>query len=164
MNVLDFARYKREQKKITMVTCYDATMAMILNQTEIDCLLVGDSLAMTMHGHKTTLPATVELMALHVAAVARGATEKFIVADLPFLAHRKGKAIAMDAVQSLMSAGAHAVKLEGIDGNQSLIHHITQSGVPVMGHLGLTPQSIHHFGGFRVQGRKAGGRSGSATR
>lgn len=156
MNVLDFRQRKLAGQKVSMVTCYDYTMARILNQTSVDCLLVGDSLAMVMHGHSSTLPATPELMALHIQAVARGAPEKFIVGDMPFLAHRKGLKKAMDAVQTLMAAGAHAIKIEGVEGHADLIKHIVESGVPVMGHLGLTPQSIHQFGGFKVQGRKDG--------
>jgi 3-methyl-2-oxobutanoate hydroxymethyltransferase len=116
-------------------------------------LLVGDSAAMVMHGHETTLPISVADIAMHVRAVRQGAPGKFIVADLPFLACRKGLQPAMEAVEALMKAGAQAVKIEGIAGQQELLRHITDSGVPVMGHLGLTPQSVHQLGGFRVQGR-----------
>jgi 3-methyl-2-oxobutanoate hydroxymethyltransferase len=156
MNVLDFKKMKEERRKISMVTCYDYGFAQILNSTNIDCLLVGDSLAMVQHGHTSTLPATSELMALHVRAVVRGAPDKFVVGDMPFLAHRKGLSEAMNAVQTIMSAGAHAVKIEGVDGHADLLAHIVQSGVPVVGHLGLTPQSINQFGGFKVQGKDAG--------
>jgi 3-methyl-2-oxobutanoate hydroxymethyltransferase len=93
------------------------------------------------------------MIALHTRAVARGASDKFIVADVPFLAARKGLVPAMDAVQCLMQAGAHAVKIEGAAGQLDVMAHIAQSGVPVMGHLGLTPQAVHGFGGHRVQGR-----------
>ncbi len=154
MTILDFIERKRAHKKISMVTCYDSTFARILNQTDIDCLLVGDSLAMVMHGFTSTLNASVDMMALHTAAVVRGASAKFIVADLPFLSYRKDLTENINAVEKLMQAGAHAVKLEGAEGHLDLVHHIVQSGVPVMGHLGLTPQSIHMLGGFRVQGRK----------
>jgi len=153
-SILDFQQRKNQQKKISMVTCYDSTFAKILNQTDIDCLLIGDSLAMVMHGHTSTLNASVEMMALHTAAVVRGAPSKFIVADLPFLSYRKGLTENMNAVEALMKAGAHSVKLEGAEGHLGLVHHIVQSGVPVMGHLGLTPQSIHMLGGFKVQGRE----------
>ncbi len=108
---------------------------------------------MLMHGHPTTLSATTAMMALHTAAVARGAPSKFIVADLPFLSYRKGLKDAMDAVQELMTAGAHAVKLEGVRGHVEIVRHIVDSGVPVMGHLGLTPQSINLLGGMKVQAR-----------
>jgi len=153
MNILDFGRKKAAGEKITMVTCYDYTSALILGKTSTDCLLVGDSLAMTMHGHPTTVQATVEMMALHTAAVVRGAKEKFIVSDLPFLASRKSLSDNMNAVAALMQAGAHAVKLEGAAGNTGFIQHLADSGVPVMGHLGLTPQSVHQLGGYHVQGK-----------
>lgn len=154
MTILDFIERKKAHRKISMVTCYDSTFAKILNQSDIDCLLVGDSLAMVMHGHNSTLNATVDMMALHTAAVVRGAPSKFVVADLPFLSYRKNLSENMTAVEKLMQAGAHAVKLEGADGHLDLVHHIVQSGVPVMGHLGLTPQSVHMLGGFKVQGRE----------
>jgi 3-methyl-2-oxobutanoate hydroxymethyltransferase len=136
-----------------MVTCYDSTMAKLVARSSIDCILVGDSLAMTMHGHRDTLPATAELMALHVAAVRRGAPEKFIVGDMPFVAHRGSLDRTMDAVATIMRAGAQSVKIEGNTDDGQLIHHIVESGIPVMGHLGLTPQSVHGLGGFRVQAR-----------
>lgn len=152
-SVLDFQKKKKAQKKISMVTCYDYSFAKIVNETNIDCILVGDSLAQIMHGHSTTLNATTSLMALHTAAVAKGAPNKFIVADMPFLATRKGLKNTMDQVEKLMQAGAHAIKIEGADGHRELIKHIVESGVPVMGHLGLTPQSIHQLGGPKVQGK-----------
>jgi len=152
--VLEFQSLKERGTKISMVTAYDFSSAHIVNATEVDSILVGDSCAMVMHGHATTLPATVPMMALHVAAVARGAPDKFIIADMPFLSFRKGLAAAMNTVARLMRAGAHAVKLEGCGGNENLIRHIVESGVPVMGHLGLTPQSIHSLGGMKVQARE----------
>jgi 3-methyl-2-oxobutanoate hydroxymethyltransferase len=135
-----------------MVTCYDYTSARIVAASNVDCILVGDSLAMTMHGHETTLAATPELMSLHVEAVRRGAPNKFIIGDMPFLAHRASLERTIETVRIIMKAGAQAVKIEGVEGSEETIRHIVQSGVPVMGHLGLTPQSIHQFGGFRVQG------------
>ena len=106
-----------------------------------------------MHGHPSTLHATTDVMALHVAAVRRGLKKKFLIGDMPFLSYRKDLTSNMNQVEKIMHAGAEAIKLEGSLGNLELITHCTQSGVPVMGHLGLTPQSIHQFGGFRVQGR-----------
>jgi 3-methyl-2-oxobutanoate hydroxymethyltransferase len=117
MKIQDFKAYKNEGRKISMVTCYDHWSARIINTTEIDCVLVGDSLAMVMHGHSTTINATTAMMALHTAAVVRGATEKFIVADLPFLSYRKSLTENMNAVEQIMHAGAHALKLEGARGN-----------------------------------------------
>ncbi|MBL6989358.1 MAG: 3-methyl-2-oxobutanoate hydroxymethyltransferase [Bacteriovoracaceae bacterium] len=156
MNVLDFYKMKQAGTKITMSTCYDFWSAKILNASNVDTLLVGDSLAMVVHGYPSTLNATVELMALHTKAVVRGATSKFIVSDMPFLSFRKGLKDTMDAVEQLMTSGANAIKVEGIDGHQDIVKHITQSGVPVMGHLGLTPQSIHQFGGHKVQATQDG--------
>jgi 3-methyl-2-oxobutanoate hydroxymethyltransferase len=119
----------------------------------VDGILVGDSAAMVMHGHPSTLSASVELMCLHTEAVARGAEGKFIVADMPFLSFRKGVTAALDTAQLLMRSGAHAVKLEGVDGHEDVIERMAGSGIPVMGHLGLQPQSVHSYGGFRVQGK-----------
>jgi 3-methyl-2-oxobutanoate hydroxymethyltransferase len=115
-------------------------------------ILVGDSAAMVMHGHNSTLPIDIEMMAWHVAAVRKGAPTKFIVGDLPFLSYRKTLADTVEAVSRLMQAGAESVKLEGISGNEQTIKHIVESGVPVMGHIGLTPQSVNQLGGFHVQG------------
>ncbi len=151
--ILDFHEKKQKGQKISMITCYDSTFAAILAQSSVDCLLVGDSLAMVMHGYKTTLNASVGMMALHTAAVTRTAGDKFIVSDLPFLSNRKGLTANVTAAEKIMKAGAHALKLEGADGNLELIRHLVDSGVPIMGHLGLTPQSVHQLGGFKVQGR-----------
>src|SRR5262249_45540616 len=153
MNVLDFQKMKDEGRRISMVTCYDYSSARAVAESNIDCILVGDSVAMTVHGHPNTLAATTSLMALHTSAVARGAPSKFIVADLPFLSYRKGLQRAMDSVQTLMKAGAHALKLEAVRGHADIIRHIVESGVPVMGHLGLTPQSVNLLGGMKVQAR-----------
>ena len=156
MNVSSFQQYKQTGHSISMVTCYDHWSAKILNKSDIDCLLVGDSLAVVMHGFDSTVHATIEMMVMHAAAVARGATEKFIIADMPFLSCSKGLEPAMDAVQQLMHAGAHAVKIEGASHQLPLIKQIVEAGVPVMGHLGLTPQSIHTMGGHKVQGKNEG--------
>jgi len=153
ITICDFKKKKTAAEKITMVTCYDYTSALILDKSGIDCLLVGDSLAMTMHGFRDTISATAELMALHTAAVSRGAKDKFIVGDLPFLSYRSALNENIAAVRALMQAGAHAVKLEGASGNAEFIAHLVHSGVPVMGHLGLTPQFINQMGGYKVQGK-----------
>lgn len=154
MNILEFQERKRQGKKISMVTCYDYTFARLLNESAVDTILVGDSGAMVMHGHSTTLNADIPLMALHTAAVVRGAPKKLVIADLPFLSYRKSLSENVEAAGALMRAGAQALKLEGAAGNLELVHHLVQSGIPIMGHLGLTPQSIHQLGGFRVQGRE----------
>ena len=153
MNVHDFQKMKDAGRKISMITCYDYSSARAVADSNIDCILVGDSLAMTMHGYPNTISATTAMMALHTAAVAKGAPAKFIIGDLPFLSYRKGLKEAMDAVHELMTAGAHAVKLEGVRGHTEIVRHIVDSGVPVMGHLGLTPQSVHGLGGMKVQAR-----------
>ncbi len=151
----DFLRAKLEGRRISMVTCYDYTFARLLSRSAIEGILVGDSAAMVMHGHPSTLSASVELVRLHTEAVVRGAAGKFIVADMPFLSFRKGPAAALDAASVLMIAGANALKVEGIDGHEDAIQRLVQSGIPVMGHLGLQPQSVHAYGGFRVQGRSS---------
>jgi 3-methyl-2-oxobutanoate hydroxymethyltransferase len=153
MNVLDFQDYKTRGEKIVMLTCYDYTSARIVEDSDVDLILVGDSAAMVMHGHGTTIPADIEMMCRHIESVSRGARDKFIVGDMPFLSFRQSLTDNIRAVASVMQAGAHAVKLEGIEGNSETIRHIVKSGVPVMGHLGLTPQSVNQLGGYRVQGR-----------
>ena len=152
MNAPEFRHRKTDGQKISVTTCYDYWSARILRETAIDAILVGDSAAMVMHGHDSTLPATVELMALHTEAVARGAPDKFIIGDMPFLSFRKGLARAMDSVGILVQAGAEAIKVEGVEGHEDIIEHIAKSGVPVMGHIGLTPQAVHQLGGFKIQG------------
>src|ERR1041385_6377095 len=153
MSTRNFLHAKTDGRKLSMVTCYDYTFARLLTKTAIDGILVGDSAAMVIHGHPSTLSATVDLMKMHVEAVARGAAEKFIVADMPFLSFRKGVAEALEVAQILLSAGAQAVKLEGVEGHEDVIQRMAQSGIPVMGHLGLQPQSVNSYGGFQVQGR-----------
>jgi len=140
-------------KKLSMVTCYDHWSASLLNQTEVDLLLVGDSLAMVVYGHADTTKANMPMMIQHTEAVRKGAPNKFIVSDMPFLSFRKSLDSSIDAAGSLIQAGANAVKLEGAHGNLELIDRLSSSGVPVMGHLGLTPQFVHSFGGFKVQGK-----------
>ncbi len=151
--ILEFQKKKAAGQKITMVTCYDHAFAKIIAKSEIDTVLVGDSLAQVMHGHPTTLTASTAMMALHTKAVVAGIGDKLVVSDMPFLSTRKGLKHAMDQVEKIMKAGAHAIKIEGASGHLELIKHIVESGVPVMGHLGLTPQSIHQLGGPKIQGR-----------
>ena len=155
--VRDFAAAKAERRRIVMVTAYDAWSARLLADSPVDCLLVGDSAMMVMHGERDTLGATVDLMAMHTRAVARAAPKKFIVTDMPFLSVRKGAAHALDCAARLLEAGAHAVKVEGMRGHAYVVRHLVESGIPVMGHLGLLPQSVHTAGGYRVQARDAEG-------
>jgi len=148
-----FQRLRGSGEPISLVTCYDYTSATIVNASNVDAILVGDSAAMVMHGYDSTVNANLEMLAAHVTSVSRGAPEKFLIADMPFLAHRKSLQRTMDAVEKLMHAGAQAIKIEGLDRENPIIPHIVKSGVPVMGHLGLTPQSVHQLGGWVVQGR-----------
>jgi 3-methyl-2-oxobutanoate hydroxymethyltransferase len=113
VNVQTFKKRKQQNRKISMVTCYDFWTAKIINQSDIDCILVGDSLAVVMHGFDSTVHATLDMMKMHVAAVVRGAPDKFVIADMPFLSCSKGIPAGMDAVQELMQTGASAVKIEG---------------------------------------------------
>lgn len=149
------AHVKGGGARLTMLTCYDAWSARLLKGSGVDALLVGDSVAMVCHGHDSTVAADVEMMALHTAAVRRGDAEAFIVADVPFPEHRCGTARAMVCVDRLMKAGAQAVKIEGLRGHEAVIENCIGAGVPVMGHLGLTPQSVYQLGGYKVQGRDA---------
>lgn len=153
-SVQDWQSRKQSQQKISMLTCYDYTFARLIDQSSVDCILVGDSLGMVMHGFESTLEVSVAMMALHTRAVKKGAPNKFIVGDLPFMSNRKGLKFGMESIEKVMKAGASAVKLEGAEGNLQLVHHAVHSGAPVMGHLGLTPQSIHTLGGYKVQGRE----------
>lgn len=151
--ILEMQKVTSGSKPITMVTSYDSWSARIIAASPVDLILVGDSAAMVMHGHPSTVMADVDMMVTMTAAVVRGAEGKVVIADMPFLAHRQGITAGMRAVDRLMKTGATAIKLEGVDGHEDFIRQVVQSGVPVMGHLGLTPQSVHAIGGFKVQGR-----------
>jgi 3-methyl-2-oxobutanoate hydroxymethyltransferase len=151
--ILELARARRDATPIVMVTAYDAAMAKIIAASEIDVILVGDSVAMVVHGFPSTVHATLEMMCLHTASVRRGAPDHLIVADLPFLTFRRGREEAVQAAGALLRAGATAVKLEGVEGHEEVVAHLVGSGIPVMGHLGLTPQSVNQLGGYRMQGR-----------
>jgi len=153
--IVDFARAKAAGNPICMLTAYDALTARIAVDAGVDALLVGDSVAMVVHGHDSTIQADMAMVTLHTRAVRRGAPEAFIVADMPFLSHRVGAAAALRDARDLMRAGANAVKLEGLAGHEDVVERIVGSGIPVMGHLGLTPQSVHQLGGHRLQARSA---------
>lgn len=152
-SILDFSRARQSGRPIVMVTAYDAPMARLVAASEVDAILVGDSVAMVVHGLPSTVHATLDMMELHTAAVRRGAPDRVVVADLPFLSFRQGRDAAVRAAGALVQAGATAVKLEGIAGHEDVVAHLVGSGIPVMGHLGLTPQSVHQLGGYRLQGR-----------
>ena len=154
MNINDFQKKKANLEKITMITCYDYTSACLVDKSNIDCILVGDSAAMVMHGFKDTTHATVDMMTTHTNAVSRGARSKFIITDMPFLSHRKSQHHTIDVVQSLLKSGAQALKIEGGDPKTcEVITFLTHAGVPIMGHIGLMPQMIHQLGSYKVQGR-----------
>src|SRR5262245_3264954 len=139
--------------KIAVLTCYDASFAAMLDASGLDCLLVGDSLGNVIQGHDTTLPVTLADMAYHTACVARGSKRAFLAADLPFGSYQESPQQAFRSSAALMAAGAQMVKLEGGAEFAETVRFLTQRGVPVCGHLGLTPQSVHKFSGYRVQGR-----------
>ncbi|RUR18027.1 3-methyl-2-oxobutanoate hydroxymethyltransferase [Legionella sp. km535] len=154
MKIHDFKMNKQAGKKISMLTCYDYPSARIIAESNIDCVLVGDSVAMTVHGHDTTIMATIEMMELHTKAVARGLKQQFLVTDLPFLSHKLALSQTVDQVKRLLQAGAHAIKIEGADEDTcNTISYLVKAGIPVMGHIGLTPQSIHQLGGYKIQGK-----------
>ena len=147
---------KQRQELISMLTAYDYPTAMALDKVGIDAILVGDSLGMVVLGYKNTLPVTMEEIIHHCKAVARGAEYALLIGDMPFLSYQVSPAEAVrNAGRFLQEAGMDAVKLEGGKERVDTIINIVSAGIPVMGHLGLTPQSIHQLGGFRPQGRDA---------
>lgn len=147
---------KQRSEPITMVTCYDYTSAVLLEQSGVEVLLVGDSAANVIAGHETTLPITLDQMLYHAAAVVRGAKRPLIVVDLPFGCYQGGSDIALaSAIRVMKESGAHAVKLEGGESIAESVGRIVNAGIPVMGHLGLTPQSIYNFGTYKVRATSA---------
>jgi 3-methyl-2-oxobutanoate hydroxymethyltransferase len=147
-------KMKQAGERITMLTAYDASFARLLDQAQIDVLLVGDSLGMVVQGHDTTLPVTMDQMVYHCAAVARGTKRAHLVGDMPFGSYQASADEAVkNAMRLVAEGGAEAVKLEGGSEYTDVIARIVRAGVPVMGHIGLTPQSVHKMGGYVVQGR-----------
>jgi len=140
-------------ERITMLTCYDATFTRVLDDAGVDCLLVGDSLGMVLQGESSTVPVALAEMAYHVRCVARANRTAWVIGDLPFGSYQQSPAHAMQSATVLMQAGAHMVKLEGGGWTAETVRFLTQRGVPVCTHLGLTPQSVHALGGYRIQGR-----------
>jgi len=139
-------------EKITMLTCYDASFASLMDRCGVEVLLIGDSLGMVCNGHTSTLPVTVDEIAYHTAAVARGAKSAMVLADMPFGSYATPQA-AFDNAVKLMQAGAHMVKIEGGAWLADTVKFLTERSVPVCAHLGLTPQSVHQLGGYKVQGK-----------
>jgi 3-methyl-2-oxobutanoate hydroxymethyltransferase len=153
--ILDIKKMKGLGEKITMLTAYDYPTSSILDECGIDIILVGDSLGMVVLGYDTTLPVTMEDMLHHTKAVSRAAQNSMVVADMPFLSYQVSTQLAVaNAGRFLQEAGAQAVKLEGGRESAEIVSRITSAGIPVMAHVGLTPQSINQLGGFRVQGKK----------
>ncbi|MBU6460367.1 MAG: 3-methyl-2-oxobutanoate hydroxymethyltransferase [Proteobacteria bacterium] len=138
---------------ITMLTCYDASFAAMMARSNIDALLVGDSLGMVFQGHATTLPVSLADMIYHTGCVARGAPNSFILSDLPFGSYQASPAQALESSAALMAAGAQMVKLEGGEAMLETVSFLAARGIPVCAHVGLTPQSVHALGGYRVQGK-----------
>ncbi len=146
-------KMKAEGEKIAMLTAYEASFAALMDNAGVDVLLVGDSLGMTVQGHQSTLPVTLGDMCYHTAAVARGTKNAMIISDLPFGAYQQSKEQAFAAAAELMAAGAHMVKLEGGVWMAETTEFLQLRGIPVCAHIGLTPQSVHAFGGYKVQGK-----------
>jgi 3-methyl-2-oxobutanoate hydroxymethyltransferase len=150
---------KARGQKIAMLTAYDATFARLLDEAGADVLLVGDSLGMVIQGHETTLPVTLDEIAYHCRAVARGTRRAHVVGDMPFMSYQASIEQGVMNAGKLMKEGAcHSIKLEGGAIHADLVRRLVSAGIPVMGHIGLTPQSYHQLGGFKVQGRDPGGR------
>ena len=142
-------------EKIAVLTCYDASFAALLEAQGVDVLLVGDSLGMVLQGHETTLPVTLNDMVYHTECVARGSQQAFIIADMPFGTFQVSPENTFEHAAQLMTAGAHIVKLEGGAAMVETVRFLTERGIPVCGHIGLTPQSVHQLGGYRVQGKES---------
>jgi len=142
-----------EGEKIAMLTCYDASFARLLDDAGVDVLLVGDSLGMVLQGHDSTVPVSIDEMAYHTQCVARGNRSAWIIGDLPFGSYHASADQAVRSAVRLMQSGAHMVKLEGGGWTAEIVRALVERGIPVCAHLGLTPQSVHALGGYRVQGR-----------
>ncbi|MEK6667394.1 MAG: 3-methyl-2-oxobutanoate hydroxymethyltransferase [Pseudomonadota bacterium] len=146
-----------QREKIAMVTAYDATFARLVDEAGVDSILVGDSLGMIVQGQSSTVPVTLDEMVYHTRCVVRGNRTAWVVGDLPFGSYQEGREHALRSSVALMQAGAHMVKLEGGGWTAETVHFLTERGIPVCAHLGLTPQSVHALGGYRIQGRDPAG-------
>jgi 3-methyl-2-oxobutanoate hydroxymethyltransferase len=164
MTVPDLASFRDQGRRIAMITAYDATFARLVDRAGVDMILVGDSVATVMQGERNTLPVSLDEMAYHVRCVARAHTKALVVGDLPFGSYHSSTSQAVDSAVTLVKAGAETVKLEGGVAMADTIAAITRCDIPVVGHIGLTPQSYHRMGGHRVQGRSAGYEAGGRER
>ncbi len=155
VTLAELAKMRAAGEKIAMLTCYDSSFAALLERCGTDVLLIGDSMGNVLQGHTSTLPVTMEQMAYHTGCVARGARSAFIIADMPFGSYQESPAQAFGNAARLMAAGAQMVKLEGGAHIAPTVRFLVERGVPVCAHIGLTPQSVHQLGGYRVQGANA---------
>lgn len=153
MTIPDLHRCKRDNKKIVVVTAYDALFARLLEQAGIEAMLVGDSLGVVVQGKSNTLSVTMEDMLYHTKLVADAAQQSLVIGDMPFMSYQASKEEALRNAGRFLQAGAHAVKLEGGRVMADRIEAMTQVGIPVFGHLGMTPQSVNQYGGYKVQGK-----------
>lgn len=152
MSLSTLQKMAKGHEKIAVLTCYDATFAAVLEHAGVDVLLVGDSLGNVLQGHTTTLAVTLSDMIYHTRCVARGASNAFIIADMPFGSYQKSPEQAFENAVTLMAAGAQMVKIEGGQLMAETVSFLTQRGIPVCAHIGLTPQSVHQIGGYKLQG------------
>jgi 3-methyl-2-oxobutanoate hydroxymethyltransferase len=155
LSITGIQKMRDDGQRIAMLTCYDASFAATLDAAGVDSLLVGDSLGNVLQGHDTTLPVTLRDMVYHTQCVVRGSKRAFLITDMPWGSYQESPAQAFRNAAELMAAGAQMVKIEGGAEFAETVHFLTQRGVPVCAHLGLTPQSVHAFGGYRVQGKGA---------
>src|SRR5262245_10729787 len=155
MTISEFQRYKRDKKKLIVVTAYDALFARIVEQAGIEAILVGDSLGVVVQGKANTLSVTMEDMLYHTKLVAGAVRRGLVIGDMPFMSYQASQEDALRNAGQFLQAGAHAVKLEGGAALANRVASITSIGIPVMGHIGMTPQSIHRYGGYKVQGKEA---------
>jgi 3-methyl-2-oxobutanoate hydroxymethyltransferase len=153
MTVPEFQKHKRDGRKLIVVTAYDALFTRIVEQAGIDTILVGDSLGVVVQGKKDTLSVTMEDMLYHTRLVAGAAQRAFVVGDMPFLSYQASVEDSVRNAGRFLQVGAAAVKLEGGHAVLDRVEAMTKFGIPVMGHLGMTPQSVHHYGGYKVQGK-----------
>nr|WP_314901252.1 3-methyl-2-oxobutanoate hydroxymethyltransferase [uncultured Deefgea sp.] len=146
-------KMKQDGQKIAMLTCYDASFAHLLDEAGVDIFLIGDSLGNVIQGHSSTLPVTMDDMVYHTAAVARGTSKALVLADLPFASYQASHTQAYENAAKLMAAGAEMVKIEGGAVMVETVDFLVQRGIPVCAHIGLQPQSVHLYGGYKVQGK-----------
>lgn len=155
VTIASLREMKRAGEKIACLTAYDYSFASLLDRSGVDLTMVGDSLGMVMQGHDSTLPVSLAHVVYHTRCVARGVQRAILVGDLPFMSYQQGPTQAVASAGRLMKAGAHVVKLEGGEPMAETVRFLVDRGIPVCAHLGLTPQSVHQLGGYRVQGREA---------